>query len=134
MDYWKQLYNSWKPGKSWRDLWTKRAHSPLPEMPELPEKPPLPEAKLSEPINAIIAAKDAEIASLNAKLSKTTESLSRLERSFGLAPAAVVVDVPVNTEGALTLIDKFNSLPDGPEKTEFFRLHQGALSKFITSP
>jgi ATP-dependent Clp endopeptidase proteolytic subunit ClpP len=88
----------------------------------------------------ILAAKDSEIAALKserdkaqnliaqavAETIKTKEDLIRVEVFKGLAPAAVVVQVPA--EAAKTIFEQYMAL-EGAEQTAFYKANQAELLK-----
>ncbi len=68
-----------------------------------------------------------------AKLAKAYESLDRLERSYGISAAKVIAMTPM-TGGQRTLIDVYNEMPDGDEKSIFYKEHRESLIKFANKP
>ena len=105
--------------------------------------PEAPEAKVSEPINieaincqnATLRAENvslkAELADVRGQLTAKTTLYENLKRSMGLMAAQTVANTPAVGEQK-SLIDIFNSMPEGPAKTRFYNEHQAELSKFIT--
>ncbi len=82
-------------------------------------------------IDANVAlAKQAEA---EAKLAKAYESLDRLERSYGMAAAKVIAMTPA-ISGQKSIIDIYNEMPDGQDKTTFYKEHQESLLKFANKP
>jgi predicted nuclease with TOPRIM domain len=140
---WKKLYNSWKTGQSWRDLLKKKAPEVAPELPELPEvreatKAPEAkvEAKAETPVNIAdlqnsITALRKENSDLKAQLENKQKLMDALKRSIGIMPASQIVETPTLSDQH-DPVEHFDALPDGPEKSEFYRKHREALLPNVT--
>jgi hypothetical protein len=111
----------------------------LPPVPDtlLPEPPeaPSPEARVETPANVVelqnsIINLRAELADVRGQLASKTTLYDNLKRSMGLMAAQNIANVP-NTGDQQSPIDIFNSMPDGPEKSEFYKAHQSQLLPFI---
>jgi hypothetical protein len=76
----------------------------------------------------------AKHADAEAKLARAYESLDRLERSYGAAAAKVVAMTAPAIVGQKSLIDIYNEMPDGEEKSVFYREHRDELVKFANKP
>jgi ATP-dependent Clp endopeptidase proteolytic subunit ClpP len=78
---------------------------------------------------------NAKHAESEAKLAKAYESLDRLERSYGMAAAKVIAMTPAaSVGGTKSLIETYNEMPDGPEKSIFYNEHRNDLIKFANKP
>jgi hypothetical protein len=64
-------------------------------------------------------------------LDRTKFLLGALERSYGLAAASQVVEVPNDGMSGGSVIDRFNAMAEGPAKTEFYQAHKTALLEHI---
>lgn len=103
--------------------------APAPETPEAPDAPemPAPSAKVDvvaltsqiTALNARVISAEARAVAAEAALDQVSTALSNLEKSKGLAPAAVVPEVKPETSKNLTLAE-FNSLSPYA-KSEHFR-------------
>ena len=147
---WRAIYNSWTPGESWQKLWSKKRPAPesktgfvpkAPELPELPELPEseqqLPEANVSQPVNVAdlqnsILVLRRERDDLKAALDRKTFLYDALKRSLAIAPAAEIIKTPAVAEQT-SLIDIFNSMPQGAAKSAFYQRHQTQLLPHIAT-
>jgi hypothetical protein len=79
---------------------------------------------------AKLSAADAKLQKANEAVDQANEAVDRLERSYGLAAAKVIVETPVAAEQK-SLIDQYNEITGDAEKTAFFQQHKAELQKFI---
>jgi hypothetical protein len=104
-----------------------------------PAAEPAPTARVTEfPVNvaelqASIVNLRAELADVRGQLTNKTQSLERLERSLGVAAAQTVPFIPTAGE-TQSPIDRFNAMPEGPEKSRFYQEHEASIRPFIFKP
>jgi hypothetical protein len=90
--------------------------------------------KHAEELEALeLKAALAKNSEAEAKLAKAYESLDRLERSYGMAAAKVVAMTPA-VSGQKTAFDIYIEMPDGAEKTAFYKEHRDTIVKFANKP
>ena len=97
------------------------------------------DAMPKEPVASVNAIALAEkISNLAVQMSVVTAErdalaldISRLEASFGVAPASVVPVIVASENATQTLLERFTSIYDPEEKSEFYRANASALNRAL---